>query len=54
MDKVRAALETVKDEGTEIDSGSGMGSVDFWVTIDGREYFVEIKPSKKQLARDAQ
>lgn len=50
--KIRTQLETIKDEGTKIDSGSGMGSSDIWVTIDGVEWYIEIKKSLKQLTKE--
>lgn len=53
MAKFRNALDSIKDPGTELDSGSGLGSADFWVTMGGREYYVEIKPSNLQKAKDA-
>lgn len=44
--EVREFLQTVKDEGTNIDSGCGDGFADLWVTMGGIEYYIAIKPSK--------
>lgn len=52
MEKVRDALQTIADSGTDVDSGSGLGSVDFWFTMNGREYYIEVKPSNAQRAKD--
>lgn len=45
--ELRSLLSTLKDEGTSIDSGSGDGCADLWVTIGGVEYFISIRPSNK-------
>ncbi len=47
-DAMRSWLETMKDDGTEIDSGGGLGSRDFWVKIDGVEYFVSVRWSNAE------
>jgi hypothetical protein len=47
--ELRAFLQTVKDEGTNIDSGSGDGCADLWVTIGGIEYYISIAPSRKSV-----
>lgn len=52
MEKVRDALQTIADPGTDVDSGSGLGSVDFWFMMNGREYYIEVKPSNAQRAKD--
>lgn len=51
-DELRAFLKSVKDEKTEIDSGSGDGHADLWVTVQGIEYFVSVRKSNKQLAKE--
>lgn len=38
-------LNTIKDEGTEIDSGGGFGGSDLWVTIGGEEFIIQVKKS---------
>ena len=45
-------MTSVKDEGTAIDSGSGDGCADLWVTVQGVEYFISIRKSNNQLARE--
>lgn len=50
--EIRAFLGSVKDEGTEIDSGSGDGCADLWVTVQGVEYFISVRKSNKQLVRE--
>lgn len=49
--ELRDFLSTVKDEGTQIDSGSGDGVADLWVTVGGIEYYISIKPSLKEAAK---
>lgn len=46
-------LESVKDQGTAIDSGTNGVTGDLWVTVQGVEYFITIQKSKKQLASEA-
>jgi hypothetical protein len=43
----------VADADTAVDKGVGLGSFDLWVTVGGREYYLEIKESLKQAAKDA-
>lgn len=50
--EIRTFLGSVKDEGTEIDSGSGDGTADLWVTVQGVEYFISIRKSNNQLVRE--
>ena len=50
--EVRGFLRSIADEGTAIDSGGGDGTGDLWVTVQGVEYFVSIRKSNKQLARE--
>lgn len=45
--ELRNLLKSIADEGTNIDSGGGDGMADLWVTIDGVEYYIAIKPSLK-------
>jgi hypothetical protein len=40
---IKGALSMVKDEGTAIDAGGGMGQRDMWVKIDGKEFLVTVK-----------
>lgn len=50
--EVRKFLASIKDAGTSIDSGGGDGSADLWVTVDGVEYFISMRRSNRQLARE--
>lgn len=50
--EIRGFLETVKDEGTSIDSGTDGTSGDLWVTIQGIEYFITMRKSNAQLAKE--
>ncbi len=49
--KMKSALQTIADK--EIDSGYGAGAIDFWVTVDGIEYYVTIQRSELQKAKQA-
>jgi hypothetical protein len=44
--------QTVVDAGTKVDTGCGLGSFDLWAKVNGREYYIEIKPSGNQIAAD--
>lgn len=44
-------LGSVKDAGTNIDTGMGDGVGDLWVTVSGIEYFITIRKSNKQQAQ---
>lgn len=50
--EIRGFLDSVKDAGTFIDSGTDGNSGDLWVTIQGVEYFVTIRKSNRQLTRE--
>jgi hypothetical protein len=50
--EIRTFLDSVKDQGTEIDSGTDGVCGDLWVTIQGIEYLVTVKKSQGQLARE--
>lgn len=41
--KIEAALKTIADEG-KIDVGIGLGSMDFWIKLQGIEYYIEATP----------
>jgi len=43
-------LQTVKDEGTDIDAGTDFRSRDLWVTIGGVEWRINIRASEKANA----
>jgi hypothetical protein len=45
-------LQSIKDEGSEIDTGGGGGSEDMWVTVGGVEFVIQVhwpklKPEKR-------
>lgn len=42
--RIRDALNAIKDAGTEIDGGFGCGSGDLWVKIGGHEFVVMVLP----------
>lgn len=42
MCRLREFAQTMKDEGTHIDSGSGFGEADMQVTVAGIEYNIQI------------
>jgi len=50
--EIMTFLEGVKDQGTEIDTGSGMDESDLWVKIGGIEWFITIKKSNAQKAKE--
>ncbi len=47
---LRTFLEEEKDEGTHVDRGGGMGQVDYWVKVNGVEYFITVKKSNGHAA----
>lgn len=49
--ELRNMLKSVADEGTHIDSAGGDGCADLWVTVQGVEYYIAIKPSAKNQER---
>lgn len=51
-DGLRKFLEKEADSGHGVDAGYGMGRTDYWVTIDGIEYFIEVKKSNAQLKKE--
>jgi len=50
--EMRRFLESVKDQGTHIDSGGGDGTGDLWVTVQGVEYFITVRKSNNQLSKE--
>lgn len=50
--EIREFLKSIKDEGTQIDSGFGDGHADLWVKVDGVEYLVQIMRSMNQQRED--
>lgn len=50
---LRALLNSVKDEGTGIDTGGGRDSADLWVTIANCEYFITVRKSNNQIAKES-
>lgn len=52
-DELRALLRTtLADQGTSIDTGGGDGMADLWVTCGGVEFFITIRKSNGQIARE--
>ena len=53
-DELREVLRaTLADAGASMDTGGGDGEADLWVTCCGVEFFVTVKKSGAQLAREA-
>ena len=46
-------LESMKDAGTNIDSGTDGASADLWVKIGGKEWFITIRKSKSQIVKES-
>jgi hypothetical protein len=42
--ELRKLLETLKDQGTEIENGFGAGEGDFYVTVQGHEFRITVAP----------
>lgn len=53
-EEIAVFLDTIKDVGTGIDSGTDGQSGDLWVTVQGIEYFITIRKSNKQLAEECE
>lgn len=51
--EIAQLLRSIKDEGTEIDTGSGMGGADLWITSGGVEWFITVRKSDYQIAKEA-
>ena len=47
--EVKTFLQSIKDAGTEVDSGTDGKSADLWVTVSGVEYFINIKPRRAAI-----
>lgn len=54
QDRFLHALKQIADPDTHIDRGGGMAQSDYWVTLDGVEYFVTVQFSNNQLRKMAQ
>jgi hypothetical protein len=50
--EIRNFLSSVKDQGTEIDSGTDGMSGDLWVKIGGVEWYINIRKSNGQLLKE--
>jgi hypothetical protein len=50
--EIMGFLENVKDQGTNIDSGTNGEAGDLWVTIQGIEYYISIQKSGLQKAKE--
>lgn len=51
-DEIHSLLQSIKDEGSKIDTGFGMDSADLWVTVGGVEFYIQIKRSNFQKCQD--
>lgn len=51
--KISDLLKSVKDKGTEIDTGTGMGGADLWITIGGVEWYITVQKSTNQLRKES-
>ena len=47
-----ALLKQVVDSGTSIDTGGGRDSADLWAKIGGVEYYITVRKSNSQIAKD--
>jgi len=47
--EIREFLQTIVDTDTHIDSGTGDGNADLWATIQGVEFYINIRKSNSQL-----
>lgn len=45
---LRGALDGIRDLNAPLSSAQGMGNSDFWVTIDGVEYYISMRPSSRK------
>ena len=45
-------LDSIKDEGTSIDSGGCHGGADLWPKIGGVEFYINIRRSNNQIKKD--
>lgn len=50
---IRALLKNVADEGYGVDSGGGPDAADLWFRLGGVEYYLNVRRSNNQLAKDA-
>ena len=50
--EMRNLISCMKDEGTEIDSGTDGERADLWITVQGVEYYISIGKSKSQLMKE--
>ena len=51
-DELVSLLNNLRDEGTGIDTGSGYGVGDIWVTVGGTEFFIQVQRSRYQAFKD--
>jgi hypothetical protein len=50
--EIRNLISSMKDEGTAIDSGTDGASGDLWVTVQGVEYYINIRKLNNQIAKE--
>lgn len=51
VDLIRDMLRTQVDHGTPMDTGGGFGQADLWLTVDGVEYCISVKPNRPNPAK---
>ena len=51
-DELAEILKCVRDDGTPADTGGGVGAADLWVTVQGAEYYITVRKSNAQIARE--
>ena len=54
IEKIHKAMKDIADTDTHVDRGFGLEGADFWVTINGREWFVSAKISLLQQRKEMQ
>jgi len=50
--KIYDTLNAIHQEDSNADRGLGFGGMDVWLEINGREHFVNVKPSLRQNKQD--
>lgn len=51
--ELKTLLDAIKDADTDIDTGTGNGSSDLWVMVDGIEFYITVRRSNRQLKLEA-
>lgn len=50
-DMIKEQMRSQVDFESAMDTGGGMGSADLWLSIDGVEYFISVRPATPTPAR---